>query len=271
VDHGLPTVAEASGYTRTAYHREVVSFLDRLAARSDRVRLTSAGRSGLGQELVCAVASRDRVFTPAAARASGLPVVLVIANIHAGEVEGKEASLMLLRDVALGTPLAPLLERCVLLVLPDYNPDGNDRIDPSHRALDMARLEGQVGPEGGVGTRTTGTGDTGASRSAMKREPTHTSSTPSNARRQRPGKTPTSHHQRPMTRRPPPSSCSASRAPAMPSGLTQTSVTSPGPRPPGSAASPRAARAIGVTTTPACSSASRTLRAAAPRPELASR
>ena len=55
-------------------------------------------------------------------------------------------------------PLGRLVERAIVLLVPDYNPDGNDRIDPSHRALDLAALEGQIGPEGGVGTRYTGAG-----------------------------------------------------------------------------------------------------------------
>src|SRR5262245_57905717 len=113
------------------------------------------GKRGLGQDMPVAVVSQHT--TPEVAAASGLPIVLVLANIHAGEVEGKEACLMIARDATLGA-LGPLVSRCVLLLVPDYNPDGNDRIDVRHRALDMSRLEGQVGPEGGVGTRTTGAG-----------------------------------------------------------------------------------------------------------------
>jgi hypothetical protein len=153
----LRTVAESSGYRRTAYHREVVDFLDRLSRRTDRMRVVSMGRSALGQEIPVAVLSADGAFTPEAARGAGRPVVLVIANIHAGEVEGKEACLMLARDATTGD-LGRLVEKAVVLLVPDYNPDGNDRIDPKHRALDLEKLEGQVGPEGGVGTRTTGEG-----------------------------------------------------------------------------------------------------------------
>lgn len=153
----LPTVAESSGFRRTALHREVVEFLSRLESRSAAVRVSSMGRSGLGQDMPVAVLSGDGAFAPEAAHASGRPVVLVVANIHAGEVEAKEASLALAREAALGS-LRPLLDRATVLLVPDYNPDGNDRIDPANRALDLARLEGQVGPKGGVGTRTTGEG-----------------------------------------------------------------------------------------------------------------
>ena len=153
----LLTVAEESGYRRTSTHREVIEFLARLAPRTDRMAVLSMGASGLGQDMPVAVLSASRAFTPQAARAAGLPVVLVIANIHAGEVEGKEACLMLARDVTTGA-LGRLMEKATVLLVPDYNPDGNDRIDPKHRALDLENLEGQVGPEGGVGTRYTGAG-----------------------------------------------------------------------------------------------------------------
>ncbi|HTF55994.1 MAG TPA: M14 family metallopeptidase, partial [Planctomycetota bacterium] len=98
-----------------------------------------------------------KAFTPAAADRQGLLKILVIANIHAGEVEGKEACQMLARDLAVGTSPA-WLRKCVLVIVPDYNPDGNDRIDPKNRVLDLEKLDGQVGPEGGVGTRYTGAG-----------------------------------------------------------------------------------------------------------------
>ena len=94
----LQTVAEASEYRRTSRHEEVQDFLARLAARTDRMRVLSMGRSGLGQDMPVAVLSSHRLFTPALAHASRRPVVLVLANIHAGEVEGKEACLALARD-----------------------------------------------------------------------------------------------------------------------------------------------------------------------------
>jgi hypothetical protein len=153
----LRTVAEASGWRRTSRHAEVLEFLGRLSERTDLLRVESIGRSAEGRDIPLAVLSAGRAFDPASARAAGFPVVLVIANIHAGEVEGKEASLALARDATTGD-LRRLVERAVVLLVPDYNPDGNDRIDPKNRALDLARLEGQIGPEEGVGTRTTGEG-----------------------------------------------------------------------------------------------------------------
>jgi len=158
-----PTVAEASGFTATSRHDDVLRFLEQLRSAAPGLSLQSMGKSAQGQELPVVVLSAQRRFTPAEAHASGqpvVPVVMVLANIHAGEVEGKEAVLALARDVAFGAapPLARLSERAILVLVPDYNCDGNDRIDPAHRALDLVKLEGQIGPVKGVGTRNTAQG-----------------------------------------------------------------------------------------------------------------
>jgi hypothetical protein len=147
------TRAEESGYQETSRHADVLRFLGELEQRHDpRLARLSFGESPEGRELPLLVLSKKGLRTPVAARAADLPVVLVINGIHAGEVEGKEASLMLVRDILDGE-LDDLLEHLTLLVVPLFNPDGNDRISPENRRLDLAKLEGQKGPESGVGTR----------------------------------------------------------------------------------------------------------------------
>ncbi|HLY12336.1 MAG TPA: M14 family metallopeptidase [Planctomycetota bacterium] len=137
------TVAEQTDYRETSRHVDVLRFIDELRAVRPVFRVESMGRSALGQEMPVLVFGER----------PGTPVVLVIANIHAGEVEGKEALLMLARDLP-----DRYFQALTLLFIPNYNPDGNDAIDVRNRKLDLGRLEGQIGPEGGVGTRTTGQG-----------------------------------------------------------------------------------------------------------------
>ena len=91
-------------------------------------------------------------------RRNAASLSMIVCNIHAGEVEGKEAALMLARDMAAFGTHADLMKHATIVVVPLYNPDGNDRIDVKHRALDLKAMDGQVGPEGGVGTRYTGAG-----------------------------------------------------------------------------------------------------------------
>jgi hypothetical protein len=152
------TVAESSRFQRTSLHADVAAFVEALREQGDRrLMVETAGTSPEGRDLPVLVLSSEGVRTPEAAHALGRPVVLTVGGIHAGEVEGKEALLALVRDLLHG-PDAGLLERMTWVVLPLFNPDGNDRIDPSNRALDLAHHEGQDGPASGVGTRVTSMG-----------------------------------------------------------------------------------------------------------------
>jgi hypothetical protein len=151
----LRTRAETSGYTETSLHADVMAFVAALAARGDRrLHVTGFGWSPQGRELPLLVLSGRGVRTPAEARAAGLPVVLMLDGIHPGEVEGKEASLALVRDLLDGAEKdgGDVLEKMVLLVAPLFNPDGGDALDPANRRLDLKKLTGQPGPV--VGTRT---------------------------------------------------------------------------------------------------------------------
>jgi hypothetical protein len=158
---GTPlTRAEATRYAETSRHADVLAFVAELERRKDpRLARQSFGTSPEGRELPLLVLSTRGVRSPVAARAAELPIVLVINGIHAGEVEGKEASLMLVRDLLDGAHgLDGLLEHMTLLVVPLFNPDGNDRISSENRKLDLTKLEGQLGPASGVGTRTNASG-----------------------------------------------------------------------------------------------------------------
>ena len=150
---GAPrTRAERTGYAETSSHAEVVGFVDTLARLAPGVlRVQTLGASPEGRRLPLVVASRPAVATPEEARRLGRPVVYVQANIHAGEVEGKEAVQALLRDLALG-PAPNALDSLVLLAVPIYNADGNERLAP--QAVNRGE---QNGPEL-VGRRANGQG-----------------------------------------------------------------------------------------------------------------
>ncbi len=122
------TTAERSGYTATSTHAEVGAFLDSLQLAGAPLSVSEMGTTALGRPLWLAVVSDPAVTSPAEAARSGRLVVYLQANIHAGEVEGKEALLALLRELA--GPRRELLRRLVVLAVPDYNPDGNDAMGP---------------------------------------------------------------------------------------------------------------------------------------------
>ncbi|MHC5212571.1 MAG: M14 family zinc carboxypeptidase [Planctomycetota bacterium] len=140
--HGPPrTVPESSSYDRTCSHAELLAFLDEVdAARDPRVVRLDAGTTPGGRELPLLVVADPPVADAASARRDARPRVLVMANIHAGEVEGKEACLELLREVVWGAPDSAGSEPypvrdVILLLLPIYNADGNDAFGPDHRPL----------------------------------------------------------------------------------------------------------------------------------------
>ena len=129
------TVPESTDYRRTSSHAEVLAFLDAVGAAHDpRVVRASFGTTPEGRELPLIVVADPPVADAAAALASGKPRVLVMANIHAGEVEGKEACLELLREIVWGPEPYPVQD-VMLLLAPIYNADGNDRFGPKNRPL----------------------------------------------------------------------------------------------------------------------------------------
>lgn len=79
------------------------------------------------------VISRDRAFTPQVARRTNKPVVLIQNGIHAGEIDGKEASLALAREIAITKSLERLAEHATILIVPMFNVDGHERTSPYNR------------------------------------------------------------------------------------------------------------------------------------------
>jgi hypothetical protein len=135
------TRPELTNYRETSRYRDVRSFLDSLRALRAPLAFGSIGRTNEGREIPYVIASRPLVNTPSAARALGRPIVYVQGNIHAGEIEGKDALLALLRDLAFAAkPNA--LDSIVLIAVPIYNADGNERF-----ASQSVNRTAQNGPE----------------------------------------------------------------------------------------------------------------------------
>jgi zinc carboxypeptidase len=145
------TRAERTDFRETSSYADVLSFLDSLQRLDRDLRVGTLTTSVEGRRVPYVIAARPLVSGPAEAHRSGKPVIYLQANIHAGEVEGKEVAQMLLRDLARGA-LRSLLDQIVLLVVPIYNPDGNEQVGPGER-----NRPGQNGPPL-VGQNTNGQG-----------------------------------------------------------------------------------------------------------------
>jgi hypothetical protein len=122
------TPAEVSDYRSTPDYAETVAYLERIAAANPaQVRIQNFGKTGEERDLKIVIASKDGVFDPAAIHASGRAILLVQNSIHAGEMDGKDACLALLRDIAATKTQASLLDHVVFVFIPVYNIDGHER------------------------------------------------------------------------------------------------------------------------------------------------
>jgi hypothetical protein len=135
------TRPELTNYRETSRYSDVRRFLDSLRKLGAPLTFGSIGKTSEGREIPYVIASRPLVSTPSEAKMLGRPIVYVQGNIHAGEIEGKEALLALLRDLTFSSR-PNVLDSIVLIAVPIYNADGNERFAPES----VNRTE-QNGPE----------------------------------------------------------------------------------------------------------------------------
>jgi len=135
----LRTTAETSDYKSTSRYDDVIAFIHAVQKIDPEIRVETFATTTEGRALPLVIVGSGRKK----------PIVFIMANIHAGEVEGKEAAQMLLRDLV--TTHRKLRERMTILIAPIYNADGNEKISTTHRTT-------QVGPVNGVGVRENGQG-----------------------------------------------------------------------------------------------------------------
>jgi len=128
------TPAEAAKFRTTPSYADTLAYLKRLEqAAPGVIHLQTFGTTPEGRPMTVAIASGDGTFDPAAARKAGKPVVLVQAGIHPGEIEGKDAGLILLRDIAITHKYPHLLDHLVLVYIPVFSVDGHENSTPYNR------------------------------------------------------------------------------------------------------------------------------------------
>ncbi|MET0580677.1 MAG: M14 family metallopeptidase [Pseudoxanthomonas sp.] len=150
-DTPLTTVSERSGFLQTGRYDEVVALCEDFAkAYPDSVRCIDFGTSPEGRPMKALVASTSGALDPASARARGLPVVLIQGGIHAGEIDGKDAGFLALREILEGKAAKGALDKLVWVFVPVFSVDGHERFGAWNRP-------NQRGPEE-MGWRTTAQG-----------------------------------------------------------------------------------------------------------------
>ena len=133
-DPALTTVAEQSGFLKTGRYDEVIALCDAFAKRYPAaVRCGEFGTTPEGRPMKLLVVSKAGAFTPEAAKAKNLPVLLVQGGIHAGEIDGKDAGFLALRQALDGEAAKGDLDKLVLLFVPVFNVDGHERFGAWNR------------------------------------------------------------------------------------------------------------------------------------------
>jgi hypothetical protein len=118
------TPIEASEFEATPSYAATRAWLERLVAASPLLKLEVFGRTAQGRELYAIRASKPG--------GAGKPILFAQAGIHSGEIDGKDAGMMLLRDIALRGKDG-LLDRAELVFVPIFNADGHERSSAYNR------------------------------------------------------------------------------------------------------------------------------------------
>jgi Zinc carboxypeptidase len=121
------TPAEKTGLTATPRYDDTVAWLRKLVAAAPNLAMVSLGQSPEGRDIWLVVASKEGARTPEELRKNGRPTLFAQAGIHAGEIDGKDAGMMLLRDLTVGGTQRALLDRANFLFVPIFNVDGHER------------------------------------------------------------------------------------------------------------------------------------------------
>lgn len=123
----LMLTPEKSNFDKTSTYADVMKFITTIKDMSPYIQVSTIGKSPMGKEIPMIILAKPAISTPEQAKASGKPVVYIQGNIHAGEVEGKEVTMMLMRDILLGKK-GNLLDHQIIVFVPIYNTDGNDKM-----------------------------------------------------------------------------------------------------------------------------------------------
>ena len=121
------TPAEKNDFRTTPFYDEMTAWLKKLVAAAPQLKMISLGKSPESRDIWMVIASGEKQFTPEGLRRSGKPIILAQAGIHPGEIDGKDAGLMLLRDMTVRGTKKELLEHASFLFVPIFNVDGHER------------------------------------------------------------------------------------------------------------------------------------------------
>jgi len=124
---------EKSNQLESPDYDNTLKYFQKFMDSTSYVKIKTIGLTPQGRELKVIIVSKDKAFTPDQAKKTGKAIVLIQNGIHPGEVEGKDACMILLREILITKEMQSLLDNAILLIIPVLNIDGHERISPSNR------------------------------------------------------------------------------------------------------------------------------------------
>lgn len=127
------TYFEKSGHVSSPSYEESIAYFKQFSKKTPYAKMFTIGTSPQGRSIECLVISKEKKFNPIQAHKSRKAIVLIQNGIHAGEIEGKDACMLLLRDILITKEKFHLLDHLILLIIPILNVDGHERVSEFNR------------------------------------------------------------------------------------------------------------------------------------------
>jgi murein tripeptide amidase MpaA len=124
---------EKSNQLESPDYQNTLKYFQCFADNTPYVKIYTIGFTPQGRELKVLIVSKDKAFTPEQAKKTSKAIVLIQNGIHPGEVEGKDACMLLLREILITKEKEHLLDNTILLIIPVLNIDGHERLSPFNR------------------------------------------------------------------------------------------------------------------------------------------
>ena len=138
----LTTISERSGFLNTGRYDEVISLCAQFQkAYPKQVRCFEFGRTPEGRPMLALAVTRTGALTAEQAKKKGVPVMLIQGGIHAGEIDGKDAGFLAVREALEGKVAPRALDKQVLLFVPVFNVDGHERFGKNNRPNQRGPVE----------------------------------------------------------------------------------------------------------------------------------
>lgn len=132
-DSKWQTCFERSNYTTTPDYERTIDYFKKVEHQSEYAKLLKFGETPQGRNLYCFIVSKDKAFSPKQAKQTRKPIILIQNGIHSGEIEGKDACMMLIRELLITREKESYLKDVILMIIPVFNVDGHERRSPYNR------------------------------------------------------------------------------------------------------------------------------------------